>query len=345
MKSIDVCLVGHDVQPSMAFGMLTQELATRGLRVLISAMQGKDREMLTEQAIKLSRLVVVGMSSSAEWARAETEAATMAVKEGIPVGIYADIFRSYRRAWFKPFRQDASLLFVLNEAEIPDARQMYPRALIVPSGNPTHESYFTFAMSRKKVEEIVGCGPGSFVALVSGSKHASITADLLKAAAYGIARIPQARLVLSVHPGDPNPLDQYRAVSANLGVQVFFATKGVLRGSDVLSRADVLIESSGSLGIEAACKRVPAINYLTPEAYDLIEREIGEREWPTCAHGTSHKVDADPEALRSILESPDKLSSLRSRQEELYPEPKPGTKPRAVSMMANAVEEILAKAG
>ena len=343
-KQIDVCLIGHDVQPSMAFTDLGRELCTRGLRVLTGVMSGKDRQQVGANLVQASRCVVIGMSSSPQWAQVEVAAAQAAMEADVPFGFYSDIFRCHRRAWFEPFRAKASFVFAFNQAEVSDAQSYFPKAKIVATGNPTHVSYFTRSMSAEDVEKIIAADSDAFVVFVSCSKHLKITLELLDAAVAACGGLDRVRIVAGLHPGDQNPVEAYMAHAAEMGAQVTFVTKKELTGPQALCRANLLIESTGSLGIEAACKRIPVVNFLTPTSLELLVQETGAPEWPPCMHGTSIRVDNDPQRLRDyvvLLHSGQKLPDLTRRQEEIYPQPAIPGSSQSIKIMADTVGQLL----
>lgn len=334
-KSIDVCLIGHDIQPSMAFTALVPELASRGKRVLLAVMNGKEYAGLEPSVIRASDYVLIGMSSSEAWSKVEIEAAKFAMDNEIQYGFYSDIFYGYRRKWFTPFRSKASHVFVLNQTEVNNAKNLFPNALVIPSGNPTHAGYFTFQVSRSEVEEKLNIGPQDYVVLVSGTKFLDITTAMIQAVVHSCRNIPNTRIILGLHPSDSSSVDVYN----DLGLPIAVVTKKVMSGSHILCRADLFVESSGSLGIEAACKRVPVVNFITPRAYDLIEQEIGERQWPTCVHGTSLLAE-DSSSLTRIFEGRD-FEELIAKQKQIYPDPVPGSNPRSLKVMADTICERL----
>lgn len=333
-KTIDVCLVGHDVQPSMAFTALVSELSSRGLRVLLAVMNGKEYPTLQSEVISLSRFVLIGMSSL-DNAVSEIEAATMANKLGVPFGFYAgETFLCYRRSWFSSFWETASLVFAFNQSEVNEAQRYFPNAKIVPTGNPTHASYFTFD-SKIDVERKLGLSPKHFVVFVGGGGSLQINQELLAATVYACGDIPEVRIIFGLHPGDKNPVEKYREYTKDFAVPVTMTTRSIVSGSSVLSRANLLITSATSLGIEAACKRVPVINFLTTLGCDSLEQVTGGRVWPPCKHGVSMKVE-DPISLRKVIQEKS-YEKLRQRQEEVYPAPTEPGKSASLSLMADAV--------
>jgi len=202
-------LVAHDMAPCLAFGLLAVALVKKGfgvIPVLLKAGQKSAPDNWDE--LLACDSVVIGMSSSPELAQAETSVANWAKEKKVPFFFYADTFGVYGREWFAPFRGLASGIFVLDyPEEIQAARELFPNALIIPAGNPTHLAYFSHPITRKEIRRRIGFGTDDFVILVSLCKSQALNFELLKAVRLGVCMTRNRRrtkVVFSLHPGDKN---------------------------------------------------------------------------------------------------------------------------------------------
>lgn len=303
-------------------------------------MYGKEVPVFDSAIIQGMDAVVLGMSSSPKWAEVEIAVAKTAQDAGKPYGFYSDIFKCHRRGWFSPFRESASFVFAFNPADVEDAQQCFPNAKVVATGNPTHASYFDFQVSPTAVEEALGLQKTSQVILVCGVKSFPMNVELILAIINACRKMSvKPEVVFGLHPGDPNDRAGYEAVVRSIGeLPIRFVTKAEMPSSHILCRADMLIESTGSLGIEAACKRKPVVSFLTPRAYDLLYVESGEKIWTPAVQGTSTLVENELE-LACAIQDGAIHHQIVCRQKGVYP--KSDVKGQALIMMADVLDTLV----
>ncbi len=137
-------LVGTDMAVSQALGKVRDSFTAKkvsGLRIVSELDYGKIVSESTVEEI-LERdgdiaCVLTGMSSKPENSDAEITAWRMALEYDIPYGVYADTEGMVAgRPWFpKQLKEDVSFVFVINEEEATLAKQHFPKAKIIISGD------------------------------------------------------------------------------------------------------------------------------------------------------------------------------------------------------------------
>jgi len=122
---MDTVLVARDLGPSLALNQIAN-----GLGGVQECFFGNGKELsrpvseIFEEA-KRTGVILCGMSSSPDLAKEELAACETAVKNGVPLALFADTFRAWGRPWFEPYREAASALFVVSPAEAEKARELF----------------------------------------------------------------------------------------------------------------------------------------------------------------------------------------------------------------------------
>lgn len=213
-----VVLVGYDVAPSQALERVGKELSASGADVCLFLGNGKpiknayDAQLIAEHPC----VVLCGLSSSKELAKDEIATAEVAMKMGMPFGFYADTYGGINRPWFAHLREKASFIFVINEEEGKKARELYPNANVVVSGNPMWEDFFTPKLSREEVRRKLGVGDGEQMVLCPGGKSLAVNmlhwGGVIEALSMGGSFAPvDHKVFLSVHPGD-KPVEEIKKI-------------------------------------------------------------------------------------------------------------------------------------
>ncbi|MEK7078036.1 MAG: hypothetical protein AAB911_00525 [Patescibacteria group bacterium] len=291
-------------------------------------------------------VVVCGMSSSPELAKEELAACEAAVKAGIPLCLFADTFRSWARPWFEPYRQAASALFVINPEEAEKARNLFPHAKIVASGNPAWEDFFFPKYTREEVRQKLEITDEQKMILVPGGKCLAQNM-LLFGAVIEAANQPGSgyRVVLTLHPGDSNPSEIYADLVKYSRTLVLVIPKEMLSGSEIIPGCDVVVQSGSTIGIEAACQRKPVIEYLTYVGLGNWERQTGSRKMETIELGIAGELRAfhgihELSLYIHQLTGAEHIARLGSlaQQEKVFPQP--AEKGVAVKMIINTLQEL-----
>jgi len=346
MNLLRVGLVAHDIAPCQAFGLLEAGLKVRGIQtrsVLLEAGRKTPPNDWSEFFGDCG-IIIIGMSSGSEWAKAEISVAKWAVQQKKPFGFYADSFGVAKRGWFSSFHDQANFVFVLNQSDADEVSTIFPKATIVPIGNPTHEGYFDWRLSREESRGKIGCKENDFVILVPGVKFLSLNCELLGAIYAGIhtTNPRKTKVLFSLHPGDRNSREEYDWMVALFSTELVPFSVWIreqVPSAELLCGADLVIESTSSIGIEAACKRIPVISFLSSETLDLLEKESGRRVWMPCELGTSLLARSWLDISRYLREKP--FDQLRARQAELYLRPQ--VKSQSVGMMIDTLIKLTSK--
>jgi len=347
---VKVMLLGRDTAPSKAFTLLASELGSRSCEVFLYAGENGADEYRRHISNPVSavNVLLLGMSSSEKLAADEIYAAETAAKLGVPYGFYADTFGVINHPWFSHLREGASFVFVINEKEAEAARKIFPTALVVVSGNPTWEDFFTPKLSREEARSRLEVREGENMVLCPGGKSLAINMLCWGGVIEALSSEPVAemwKVFLSVHPMDANGADAYRELAKySKRVPVRIMTKDHMSSSDMIPGSDFVIESASTVGIEAACQRKPVIEYFSEIGLTRLEGDTGSRSWDLCESGAALRVVGNPNNLISVIHQVLLYGGgkeMRSRQEELYPAPP--EKGAAVRTMAAVLMEMSKK--
>ena len=145
-------------------------------------------------------------------------------------------------------------------------------------------------------------------------------------------------VVISMHPGDPNPPETYADLIKYSRVPVKIITRDILTTSDIVPGADILVDFCSTTAIEAAHQRIPVINFFTEIQLGRLEEIIGTREWELNRLGVAEAVYGnakDPPPNHQPSADPEGFAPMRQRQEIVYPAPP--VKGAAVKKMAEAI--------
>lgn len=354
MVKKSVVLVARDISPSKAFGEhLKPELEKRGILVKDFLGSGKPLSSTIpdiEKAVSGAGVVVSGMSSSEELAEPEIAACGQALASGIPFGFYGDTYHCHERAsvgsWFAPFRSDAKFFFGINREEINAANFVFtnPSLVSVATGNPIWENYASPEFTREEVRIKYGVTHDEVLVLAPGIKSPAVNIMIWGLLVDAMALWEQkSRIMIAYHPGDRTPPDIYNDLKKFSTVPVKFLPSNV-KTSDVLPGADVVVEWSSSIAIEAVHQRIPVISVSTEVGRKRLFSIAKTEKWEPCELGVAHEVFANPvELARSIKFLTRVGGNLRNlllrRQAEIYP--KPREKGAAVKKMADILERLM----
>lgn len=356
-------MVAEDFMQSEEFRAIGTALEEHGHNVRMFLANGKpptftDEEV--ERSVAGSDFVLLAVSNSFN----ETlRAGQCAISRGVPLGIYAasgpDCFRGTN---LEPLMHDTRLLFVFNEAEMGPAQKLFPIAQVVASGSPNWERFFFPEKTRDEARVMLGINNDEICILVPGDKGLILNIILFALAieaareAAGMLR-RRARVVIGLHPGDPNDYSLYTDLGKYVpeNVSVTFISrdpKTFVDGVDLkviptphaLPAADMVVTFVSTLGYEAACQRIPVICFFPAYGAEWLKREAGLKpgEWEQCRNLTAIQVDGCSAELLartiSALLIDRSRSPLRSTQEEVYPAPP--EKGSAVKAVVNALEHF-----
>lgn len=346
-----VVLVAHDVAPSDCFNRVGKRLAELNHEAAAFIDNGKPfagNSYDIVDSINKADAVLIGMSSSEKLAETELIAAQAASACNVPFGFYADTFGCHNRPWFELFRPDAAFLFVINEKEAESAAGVFPNAKVCVAGNPTWEDFFDPRPTSSEVRQKLGIPEDARVVMCPGGKCLVVNTLHLGGVIEAVSRLGKDlsnwHILFAKHPGDQNTNEAYTDLVQNSPSPLRIVMKEEMTSSNLLSAADVIVESASTIGIEAACCRKPVVEYFTEVALRRLEKMTGTRDWELCRIGAARQVVGNPNQLANeifdLLMYGD-AAKLRKVQEQAFPAPP--AKGEAVVRMISALEQYSTK--
>lgn len=342
-----VCFLAHDAAPSQCFNRLDEEIRTKfsGIKTVKFLGNGAsihDQHNEIAKAVREANLLLLGMSSSSQFAESELFGGSIAKESRIPYGFYSDMpFAPYRGrdgGWFSDLAKEASFLFGLLPNSTEEVVAMYPKARCVRTGNPLRDAMAFPRFSRKEIRDRLSIGSEQKLILASGDKLAVCNGLIwmLLIEALCDSDIDPV-VILSPHPGDP----VLRAVSSSSGKAIGFY-EDIVKYSpiptllnhekridtlDIVTAADLIVEFTGSASVCAAYQRVPVI-HLTPRIMmEKLVDEMGEARIETLELGAAVQaptisVSGLSQIIKELLDPATSISrKLRNAQERAYPIP------------------------
>ncbi len=93
-------------------------------------------------------------------------------------------------------------------------------------------------------------------------------------------RIDKPRIFFSIHPGDPkdhHPVYNFMAKDHRIRPEVI--TSEIMSGTEMVYGMDMIIQSMSTIGKQAACQRIPVIEFVTDLAMKHHEAVSGPSWW------------------------------------------------------------------
>lgn len=329
-----IALVGQMVATSRAFERLAPKLQEEGCDVSFFLAHGgnllRERWEEMQKAVESAEALVVGVGDKEENAREEVAACDIAVAQNIPFGFFADTYDVIARPWLRKFVKEECFIFVINSSEKEKAQKLFPNAKVVVSGNPTWEDFFFPKLTREEVRNKLGVKPEEKMLLIPMGKDAVINSIHINAVIEAVYPLKFFRIFAALHlghrkyDGGVNASEVYGTFAKLRNVE--FVTKDIMSTSDMLPGCDLVVEFASTVGIEAACQRIPVIDYFPSIILDWLESVIGKRTWEPCELGIAKAVYVPDDlyiAIHELVFLPGSKAAvaLKQRQEEVYPKP------------------------
>lgn len=290
-----ILLVAHDTASTVAFNKLWFHLRKHDFEVesvLLNA--GKvplPSENELDRKIKWADITCIGMSAPEKNAFVELEAAQMCSWQDRKFGFYADTHSAWTRPHFSKFRERANFLFVVNDAEVVAAKELWPTTKIVNTGNPLWGEYFKPVERNMKREVLMLASEDTFVILCPGTKNAMHNMIVWSATIQAAAGIEDAFVILTLHPGDKTPRDAYDSLvnfGKGIGVRVDippteYKTDAFVPGADV-------VINGTSVRVHAIARRIPVIDYYEPLSQAWLKKDTGSDHSYFASTGAVHSV-------------------------------------------------------
>jgi len=344
MKAV---IVAHDNGPSTGLGALAAELEHRGIEAVEYLSYGKPFNGSADEIKDVCQnadVVVCGFSSSEKLSFEEIVAAKAAISRNVPLVMYADTFGVYRCPWLAFTRDYASILFAQNESMKKDMEGLFARANVFVSGSPTFEAAFFPIMPRSELRNQLSVSSDDKLIMVPAGKSVVENGPLIAGTIEALAKLEDRtkyHVFITLHQGDPNPANQYKDIAKYLPNVHALSREDGLGSQEVLCGADMVITAGSATAIEAACTRIPVIDFLTEVFLSRIEKVRGTREWEREKLGITEVVRWDAKVLAnaiSRLSTPEGYRPMREAQEKNLPAPP--RKGHAASVMADAIENL-----
>ncbi len=294
-----------------------------------------------ENAITGSKFLLLGMSSSLEFAHVELRAARIAHHHKIPFGFYADApfvpLRARSGVWLVEMAQHAKLLCGLLPSEIWGLYELFPKAHLVQTGNPMRDAMAFPKFTKAQVRRLLGVPDDELLIVAPGGKfmmgNAVVWLNLIEAV-ESLDR--EVCIAFFPHPGDVTMeavsratlrnLDLYKGVTLYAHCSTRFITKETMSTLDAIVGADVVVEFTGSASVAAAYQRIPVVNLLPELWMRHFKAECGDVGIETVLNGSAIAVETmDSNILSTMLwrvfQDPQTSEKLRMAQERAYPLP------------------------
>lgn len=338
-------LVARDAAPSGCFKRLEPVLKDCGFDVELIIGEGKPLTKTMDDiafAASNASVVVLGMSSSLDLAEPEIVAGKFAKNAGVPYGFYGDVPRCWARArtgaWFEELARSAVFYFGVTQADADAAREVFPNAKLIGTGNPIREEMAFPRFTREEVRANLGITPQEKLVLAPGRKFVggnmalwAIVIDALSLLAKGGQGF---QLVLATHPGDRAPhavdvttqkeMKLYDQLASLSPVPARIVGRNILTTSDMVPGADIIVEFGSSIGIEGAYQCVPVVSLGLEVLFREYERVSGNRTLEAVECGISELVVPDASKLADKIKNlltPAGFARMRVRQKEVCPRP------------------------
>jgi len=355
-------LVGRDAAPSGCFKQLEPILRDCGFDLSLIVGGGKPLAKTMEEIAFLAshaNILLLGMSSSLKLAQPEIVAGNAARNAGVPYGFYGDVPRCWARArkgaWFEDLASDAAFYFGVTQADADAAREVFPKAQLIGTGNPLREEAAFPSFTREEVRAKLNVASEEKLVLAPGGKFAAgnmvswaVVMDALSLLARDGKRF---QLLLTTHPGDRIPyatdaatreeMNLYEELVSFSPIPTRIVGKDVLMTSDIVPGADIIVEFGSSIGIEGAYQNIPVVSLGFEILFHYLEQERGTRILEAVDDGLSELVVADVSKLAETIQSlltAEGFARMRACQQYLCP--KPIERGAALRMIANAVMQI-----
>lgn len=362
-----IVLVGADAAPSRCFMRLEPILRERWFETELIVGDGKPPTRSTVEimdAASQANVVILGMSAP-DTAAPEIIAGETAKHENIPYGFYGDVCRCWARAragtCFAELAPDAAFYFGVGQEDADLAKQVFPKAQCVGTGNPIREENAFPRFTREEIRKKLGVVPDEKLVLAPGGVWAwenMARWTILIEALVMLGRITDWRfkLVLALHQGDrtayavdaatQKELKLYEKLKPFSPIPIQITTDDILPTPEIVPGADIVVEFGTSIAQAGAYQGVPVISLGFELSLCGLEKGDGSRVLEAVEDGISSLVVADASKLTEriytlLIPSNGVTRAMWARQAELYPKPKErGT---ALRRMADVIEGILAQ--
>ncbi len=338
-----VVLVAGDFSQSEALAMLAASLEEVGHQVLKYLESGKPHLYpidAIKSALSGADWLVCGIS---ELSAEEVTATQFAIENNIKVALYADTFNAHRLPAFEPVRNAPVTIFTINADEASDAQKLFPKATVIVTGNPRWESFFFPKMSRQEARQLLQIDEDKIVLLCVGDKY--LTQNLIQFGAtvdvvHSLGWDKNVEIIFALHPGDQNERTLYDEVVAyaQCGARILDRS---IRSGDILMGCDFVVEFTSTIGIQAACLRIPMINFCSTVAMRGKKLDKVKGPWKLTEGGASRLarngyIEEFAQVI-SDMQTEELGNHLKKMQSAMFPKPESNETSFAIQSMCHAL--------
>lgn len=363
MKTIT--FVARDFAYSACFERLAPILRSKGFNAVLFIGKGKPlcqytEEIALKETVKSSDLVILGMSSSPELAKPEIAAGIVAEQEHIPFGFYGDMPGVWVQAkpgnWLAELAKNAAFYFGITEEDAKKAKEAFPNAKLIGTGNPLREEMAFPRFSRYEIRQKLGIKGDEKLILVPGGKFPANDIFLLTITIEALAKLAKKgfkfNLIFSKHPGDrlQYAIDQVTQEKLNVYEQMFsrspvraniLGNDAIFNTCDIIPGADMVIECGSSASFAAIYNNIPVITIGSEIFLNYFNSLRGENILEIARRKISLPVAPNSSDLTKAIAkllTPEGFAPLRLRQQKNCPKPIKGA---ALNKMADIITEML----
>ncbi len=352
-----VLIVSRTVGPARNLAKVAAALVDGTHEVM--AVLSKDPDAMVDPARLVGDFKPDVVLASTSSANLEDELSVMneAVRHGVPIAMFADTYGAF---WRKGFRvwgcADAiNTLFVPDEAEKKLAEgKGFQRVVVsgVPLWEELAQSREDFDLARKVGRAKLGVDGHKLITWSPGKNGKLNKQTLLEIFAafreMGERFCETLAFVIRFHPGDDglkNDPNFYKEVLPGCPVRVVVDSGIFKKQEDIVPAVDLLINSSGTLGIAGIYQRRPVLEYLPKDWEDRLEEATGFRTWPPASCGASLLVSDQKNLASGILALIGEFDGPRIKMCDAQVRNYPTTKGRAVETIVHCLLELAVKKG
>ncbi len=268
--------VSHDKAPTNTFRLLSAHMAASGYAcdsLLLDAGTALAPSGSLDDLVSKSDSLLIGMSTPAKNSCVEIEAAEACIRAKKPFGFFADTHGAWTRPHFAHLRSHAQFLFVVNNDEANRAKDLFPTARIVATGNPLWGTFFE-AANRDVARDLMQGTKYERIILAPGTKNPVHNTIVWSAAIHAASRIKNHAVVLAKHFGDKTPDEIYQwfvHFGKKLSVRVMLTS---LPPDHLVPGADCVVNGT-SVRVHAIARRIPVIDYYEPLSQEWLDDDTG----------------------------------------------------------------------
>lgn len=338
-------LVAGDHAQSLVLQMLETQLKEAGHETCSFFCDGqidKFPKDVIDTSMRDTDWLIAGMSNNSS---EEVAAVEEARERGVKIALYADTYGAHSLKAFESVRNYEVTLFVINDHEAMGARETFPFATIVTTGNPRWEEFAFPKLSRSEARLKLEIPADRRVILSAGDKHLDQNNIQFEATIKAVEKLgweSGTEILLALHPGDLNDRAAYEklATEARCPTRVIGRHTGI-NSTEIIIGCDLVVGFTTTLSITAACLRIPTIDFCSQVAMGGKEPKIGVDPWELAAQGATipvyyGSVQMLVERMKQIEETSVGRYLLEA-QKLMFPVPSPESRGQAIALMCKAL--------